>query len=487
MELEPTPPRSPLIDLAHNLGAGLRALLLWKAAPALRAGAAAWIALELLSLALDFGFDFARAGPDGQFMADALAGKLFHLPWLMLAVWAAARLAGRPEAWLRGVVGMAALWIWLSLLWNALALLPAEVWADLGDAVDLVWWAPAAWGLIASAVLLAEVFEARPARRLLMAAIVGLCYLLPTAMLGTQMPLWVASQTDDDADTARWQAARSEALIYRQPLLLTEAIARVEPGEPGRPELFLLAIAGHGAQDVFLREVEKVERLFAERFETGGRSIVLANNPATVLDRPLATVSAIEVSLRALGERMNRDEDVLFVFLTSHGAEDHRFDLSLWPWELEQLTPQRLGALLDAAGIRHRVILVSACYSGGFIAPLAGPDTLVMSAARADRSSHGCSHEADWTFFGRAFFDEALRQTSSFTEAFARARAAVGRREAAEGLEASEPQIAVGEAIKARLDAMAAGWQRTPHTLQAQQSGPSGKPAATAGCDTARC
>jgi hypothetical protein len=488
MELEPTPPHSPLADLARNLGAGLRALLLWKAAPALRAGAAAWIALELLSLALDFGFDFARAGPDGQFMADALAGKLFHLPWLMLAVWAAARLAGRPEAWLRGVVGMAALWIWLSLLWNALALLPAEVWAELGDAVDLVWWAPAAWGLIASAVLLGEVFEARPARRLGMLAIVGLCYLLPTAMLGTQMPLWVAAQADDDAaETARWQAARSEALIYRQPLLLTEAIARIEPGQPGRPELFLLAIAGHGAQDVFLREVDKVERLFAERFDTGGRSIVLANNPATVLDRPLATVSAMEASLRALGERMNRNEDVLFVFLTSHGAEDHRFDLSLWPWELEQLTPQRLGALLDAAGIRHRVILVSACYSGGFIAPLAGPDTLVMSAARADRSSHGCSHEADWTFFGRAFFDEALRATPSFTEAFARARAAVGTREAAEGLEASEPQIAVGEAIKARLDAMAADWQRMPRTLQAQQGGPSGEPAATSSCDQARC
>ncbi|MFX5245219.1 hypothetical protein ABTD35_20710, partial [Acinetobacter baumannii] len=72
---------------------------------------------------------------------------------------------------------MVALWVWLSLLWNALALLPAETWAELGDAVDLVWWAPAAWGLIASAVLLGEVFDARPARRLAMAAIVGLCCL----------------------------------------------------------------------------------------------------------------------------------------------------------------------------------------------------------------------------------------------------------------------------------------------------------------------
>jgi hypothetical protein len=111
-----------------------------------------------------------------------------------------------------------------------------------------------------------------------------------------------------------------------------------------------------------------------------------------------------------------------------------------------------------------------------------------MSAARADRSSHGCSHEADWTFFGRAFFDEALRETPSFTEAFARARAAVGTREAAEGLEPSEPQIAVGEAIKARLDAMVADW---PRTLQAQQGGDAVQPAdaatASSPCSAARC
>ncbi len=453
----PVRPARPLRDLCCNLFAGLRALLLWRATPWLRTGAFAWIALELLALATGAGFDLLRVDGAGQFVPEALPAKLFHLPWLMLAVWVIARLSGRSEAWLRGVVAMAALWFWLSLLWNGFTLLPAEWWDALGDdATDLVWWAPAAWGVIASAVLLGDLFGASLKQRLAMPAVVGLCYLAPLVALGTQAPLWQAVEPEQAADEAeRWAAARSEALIYRQPHLLTAALAQVEPGEPGRPELYLLALAGHGAQDVFLREVEKVEHLFAERFGTAGRSVVLANNPGTVLQRPLATVSALETSLRVLGERMNRDEDVLFVFLTSHGAEDHRFDLSLWPWELEQLTPQRLGQLLDAAGIRNRVILVSACFSGGFIEPLSGPDTLVMSAARADRSSHGCSHEADWTFFGRAYFDEALRQTTSFTEAFARARAAVASREKAEGLTPSEPQIAVGEAIKPRLDALA--------------------------------
>lgn len=476
-------PGTPLADLGRNLMAGLRALVFARAAHLLRASVAALIGLEVVSLLVDFAFDYARIGPDGRFVAEALAGKLFHLPWLMLAVWLVARMVRQTGEWLRGVVGVAALWIWLSLLWNLLGLLPGAFWAELGAGADVLWWAPAGWGLAASAVLLGDLFAATMPKKLTMAAIVGLYYLAPTVMFGAQSPLWEETAAPYDvAEAARWRAATNEAVMYRQPLLLTEAIARVEPGEPGRPELFLLAVAGHGAQDVFLREVDKVDRLFAERFGTGGHSIVLANNPATVLERPLATVSAIEASLNALGERMDRDEDVLFVFLTSHGAEDHRFDLSMWPWDLEQLTPQRLAGLLDAAGIRNRVILVSACYSGGFIQPLSGPDTLVMSAARADRSSHGCSHEADWTFFGRAFFDEALRATPSFTEAFARARAAVGTREVAEGLEPSEPQIAVGAAIKARLDGMAAQW-RQPRTLHA---GSDGAPEAGAG-EAARC
>ncbi|TVO67595.1 hypothetical protein FHP89_10135 [Denitromonas ohlonensis] len=36
------------------------------------------------------------------------------------------------------------------------------------------------------------------------------------------------------------------------------------------------------------------------------------------------------------------------------------------------------------------------------MSPLAEPNTLVVTASRADRNSHGCSHSADWTFFGRA-------------------------------------------------------------------------------------
>ena len=66
---------------------------------------------------------------------------------------------------------------------------------------------------------------------------------------------------------------------------------------------------------------------------------------------------------------MNRDEDILFLFLTSHGSPEHEFKLQQNHMTLRDLPARELGELLKASGIRWKVIVVSACYSGGFIDP----------------------------------------------------------------------------------------------------------------------
>ena len=73
-------------------------------------------------------------------------------------------------------------------------------------------------------------------------------------------------------------------------------------------------------------------------------------------------------------------------------------------------------------------------------------------AAAADRSSFGCDYESDFTYFGKAYFDEELRRTYSFIGAFDGARMAIARREKAGGLTPSNPQIHVGAAAKAKLE-----------------------------------
>ena len=156
-------------------------------------------------------------------------------------------------------------------------------------------------------------------------------------------------------------------------------------------------------------------------------------------------------------DRMSPEEDVLFLFLTSHGDKGGRFSLSFWPLRLNDLTAADLKAMLDDAGIRHRVIVVSACYSGGFIDALRDDDSLILTASAADRNSFGCGNEAEFTYFGKAYFDEALRTTDSFSEAFDRALPLIAEREKKDDYKPSEPQRYVGARIEQALAAWRAG------------------------------
>jgi hypothetical protein len=227
-------------------------------------------------------------------------------------------------------------------------------------------------------------------------------------------------------DPERKQAMKNvEAALYAQKELLDKALASLQPREPGRINLYLLTVAGDASQEVFRREVDFVQGEFARRFGTAGRSVSLINSRNTAASAPMATVTSIRQAVKAIAARMDREQDILFLFLTSHGSRNHELTLSQNGMQLADLGAAELGALLKESGIRWKVVVVSACYSGGFIAPLKDERTLVITAARHDRSSFGCADESDFTYFGRAFFKESLPKSRSFVEAFRRAETLV--------------------------------------------------------------
>ena len=239
-------------------------------------------------------------------------------------------------------------------------------------------------------------------------------------------------------------------LLGRQPELLSKAFERLQPSGSGHPRLYTVGFAGNASQAVFRREVQAVHQIFADRFDAIGHSIELINSTETKGLYPLASPHNLEATLDKLGETINKDNDVLFLFLTSHGGPGV-FSVSFDDLPLRDLTPKALRGMLDRSGIKNRVIVISACYSGSFIKDLASDDTLIMTAARPDRTSFGCSDERDWTYFGDAYFNKALRRTHDFIAAFQTAKDLVGSWETRDSVKASEPQISVGDNIKAAL------------------------------------
>ena len=243
----------------------------------------------------------------------------------------------------------------------------------------------------------------------------------------------------------------SESTFARQAQLIDRQLDALAPSRPGVGEVYFVGMATYSMQEVFKREITSARAIMDERFGTRGHSVVMVNHRETVDSEPLATIVNLERVLWRLAQRMDAEHDVLVLYVTTHGSEG-MMAVSLPGMQLNELTPGRLSKVLERTGIRNKVVVLSACHAGSFVPGVANPQTLVMAAARADRSSFGCSNERDWTYFGDALFNHAFRQTHSMTEAFARARTLVGEWETTHKMAPpSEPQSGGGEALSEAL------------------------------------
>ena len=130
----------------------------------------------------------------------------------------------------------------------------------------------------------------------------------------------------------------------------------------------------------------------------------------------------------------------------------------------------RLGFAQNDLGIGNRMILVSACYSGVFVPILSSDTSIVVTAASAERSSFGCVSDNDWTFFGDALINHALRKPQPLSVAVNEATNLIAGWEGSAKLLPSQPQASFGAGAARWLAALEA---RSPRLATA----PVGRPA----------
>jgi len=246
-------------------------------------------------------------------------------------------------------------------------------------------------------------------------------------------------------------APTPEQVLYAQPALVNREAAKLKPRTPGKVNLYAIVFAGDGSQNVFRNEAEYFDKLFAQRFDAAGHVMVLENNPAALTTRPLASWTNLESALDAVAAKMDTKQDILLLYFTTHGSEDHTLLVDMDPLPLDQIGAADLPDILDEHAFKYKVVIVNACYSGGFIPPLQNPDTMIITAARSDRSSFGCGEQSELTWFGHAFLVDALNKTANLQQAFRLARAEVAAWEKRDRFEPSDPQISVGRDIAPQL------------------------------------
>jgi hypothetical protein len=260
----------------------------------------------------------------------------------------------------------------------------------------------------------------------------------------------------------------SAAQLREQQRRLDTALAALRPQRPGVPEAYVVTIA-LDSDPVFAREAREAGRVLAARYGAAGRTLVIAGPDGTRDDAPHGSITALVLALSHLGSIMDNREDVLVLYTTSHG-----YDLGLTYHYGDSgygvLSPAKLKAVLEEAGIRRRVLIISACYSGVFVPVLASPDTAILTAAASTRSSFGCVAENDWTFFGDALINRALRQPVALEEAARMASRSVAEWETKARFLASLPQVSIGKDVATWLPALEAASPRIA-------SAPVGRPA----------
>lgn len=239
-----------------------------------------------------------------------------------------------------------------------------------------------------------------------------------------------------------------ERIYVSQPRLLQDALDAVQQSRPGVAETYFVGFAPYAAQNVFENETRHVQALFEDRLGAEGRTALLVNSRRAVDELPLANAHNLRAVLRGFAAKMGA-EDTLFLHLTSHGSAAHELAVEFGELRPNDLGAEELGAIVDEAELPWRVIVVAACYSGGFINALRSPQALVITASHAERQSFGCEHGREYTYFGEALYRDSLVD-HDYRGAFEKAREIVRERERREGLTPSEPQIWVGEAIAKR-------------------------------------
>ena len=281
-----------------------------------------------------------------------------------------------------------------------------------------------------------------------------LVVLPPLAYFDDQKTMWY-SNAEDESENDEWAAYREidvESLFYAQRPLLEKSLGALKPGKQGQTDIYYLGFAGYALENVFRHEVEFGQEVFDHRFGTSNRSLSLVNHLETREQLPLATASNLRLALKQLGHLMDVDEDILVLYLSSHGSETHELAADFWPLPLNDLTPDMLKNYLDEAGIKWRVVMVSSCFSGGFVAPLENDNTLIATAAAPNRTSFGCNNKREFTYFGEALLRDQLPYRYSLVSSIEAAIKSIDEREILEERDPSNPQLSVGSDIAQKLE-----------------------------------
>lgn len=441
--------RAIIHALGRNLAAGLRlALFLPVGRASFRISVTQLVLVVILSAAIDIDADWVRAAHEARFSLLGLHGEIFALGLLALASAALAIVRRDGELYLALPIVVLAAFPLVQIV-HVLPDLPRTAGRVTPEAKALIEYAVLVWMFIIAMRAVYVVTDPARSRPRLWAVVGGLVLITPfwfAPLLGPLEPWW--REIDASARDPGAVSPASEAVLAAQQFMLDRAVDQLEDERPGVTDLYFVAFAPDARRAGFVADVDAAQRTMDERWDTQRRSVVLVNSPATVAERPFASITHLRQVLLEIGDLIDTDDDVVMVYVTGNSNADHTLTAVNPPLELAALSPQGLKQLLDAANIRWRIIVVSTCEAGAWIDALKDDETVVIASSAAGVRGAECAGSLRPGAFASAFFGDAMRRSDDIRAAFDIARKQLVTQHAA------EPVMYVGAAIAEQLKSL---------------------------------
>ena len=447
----------------------------WKTTPEPCAGTLlSLIGCSVAFVAAGLTFEYFFAGEDVHFVAYGLNASIAFLALFLVTT----AFFVRPETRVTFVSAITALSALVSAVISVFIVIHASSHLELPDflswvnrhrtaaflavqPIALVWWIGAvcaimrsvepqrptgrirrAFGLWAALMVVGAALPYQPTFR-------GESYDRRTANLWEFIPAALKGYSPK-SDAPAPRLVDSEQVELAQPALLEAEASYLAPRTAGKTNVYAIGVAGWSAQDVFVKELDGGIKSLSQVLPVDGHVIRLVNRLDTVSNTPIASLQNFAAAVHAVARVMDRERDILLLFMTSHGSPDG-VALLLAGELYADLSPRDVATVLDSEGITNRIVIVSACYSGVFLKPLANDDSIILTAADENHPSFGCSNEREWTYFGDALFNRSMLPGEDLEAAFRNAKAAVTQWEVSEGLTPSNPQAYFGRALTRKL------------------------------------
>jgi hypothetical protein len=437
--------RNALNALGRNLIAGLRlALFMRVERSAFRVSAAQLVLIVLVSAAIDIDADWIRAPHDARFSVLGLHGELFALGLLTLSSAVIAMLRRDREVYLALPIVILSSFPAIQIV-HVLPSLPGAGAAVSAMTLRIFEYAILAW--MALLAMRAVYLCVDPQRRRRLFAIAGGAIVIAplwfAPLIGPVDPWW--RQFDAVQGKRDAMNPASEPVLAAQDFIMDRALDQLEDERHGVTDLYFVGFAPDARRQGFVADVDAAQQAMDERWHTKGRSVVLVNSPLTVAERPFATITHLREVLLEIGDTIDADDDVVMLYLAGSSGPDHTLAAVNPPLELVGLSPRGLKELLDAAGIRWRIIVVSTCYAGAWVDALKDDETAVIGSSPANVRGSDCAGGITPSSFGQAFFTQGMRRNDGLTLAFDAAKRDLARSRA------PEPVMAIGASIDEHL------------------------------------